>query len=258
MFEKHWLSPAAIMIFVFFALTGCFRAAVIPDESQAHHAYLGAAGNILAEETVRADAEIDLVIPQGHYPAKVILVLRRPSYLRLEILSPIGLPEYFIVATPENMRIFIPAQGKYYHGRPTAHNLFRFVRWPFNVEDAVMILTGGFPALDDAGTSYKMRKTENNTVIEAASTQHGSQVIEMIDGRPRQFIQKDQYGQQAYSVHYSYGDNAGRLPVNIVVRMADGITSLTVRYNETQVEKSYDLSIFTLPVPPGIKLIDLE
>lgn len=257
-FSKRGLRPATILLFVLFALNGCLRAAVSSDEAQARHAYLSAAGNILAEETVRADAEIDLVIPQGHYPANAILVLRRPCYLRLEILSPIGLPDYFIVAGPDNMRIFIPAQGKYYQGRPTAQNLYRFLNWPFNVEDAVMILTGGFPALDDADTSYKIWKTENNTIIEAASARYGSQAIELTDGRLRQFVRKDQYGQQLYSVHYKYGASEGRLPVNIIVKMADGITSLGVRYNEARIEKSDDLSIFNLPVPPGIKPVDLE
>ncbi len=257
-FGKRGPGPVTILFFVFLALTGCFRTAVSNNEAQARQAYLNAAGNILAEETVGAGAEIDLVIPQGHYPAKAILVLRRPCYLRLEILSPIGLPDYFIVADSDNMRIFIPAQGKYYQGRPTAQNLYRFVSWPFNVEDAVMIFTGGFPALDDADTSYKMRKTESNAAIEAASARYGSQVIELTDGRLRQFVRKDQYGQQVYSVHYTYGDRQARLPVHIVIKMADGITSLSVRYNEAHVEKSDDLSIFNLPVPPGIKPVDLE
>ncbi len=258
MFNKCELVLAVILLFGFFALTGCLRAAVSPDEAQARHAYLSAAGNILAEETVSAGAEIDMVMPQGHYPAKAILVLRRPSYLRLEILSPAGLPAYFIVASPDNMRIFIPARGKYYQGKPTAQNLFQFVRWPFDAEDMVMILSGGFPALDDADASYKVRKTENSALIEAVSVQHGSQLIELTDGRLRQFIRKDKYGQQVYSVNYKYGDRKDRLPVNIIVKMADGITSLSVRYNEAQVEKSDDLSIFNLPVPPGIKPVDLE
>jgi hypothetical protein len=40
--------------------------------------------------------------------------------------------------------------------------------------------------------------------------------------------------------------------------MADGITSISVKYSELKIEKAADLSVFELPVPAGVKLILLD
>ena len=257
-FGKSGLKAAAIIIFLLFAQSGCFyrQVTVSPDGLPARSAYLDASGNILEGEIFSARADIDVVTPQGHYPVKAVIILRRPSYLRLEILSTLGVPDYYIAADPESMRIFIPAQGKYYQGRPSAQKIFRFFYWPLSIEDTVMILSGGFPMIADA--SYKAQKTDNVTVVQAVSAQKGLQIIELDNGRLRQFIQKDRHGQRIYSVYYAYDGRQSRMPESIMIKMADGITSLRVRYNDPLVEKSDDLSFFNLPLPPGIKPVDLE
>ena len=48
------------------------------------------------------------------------------------------------------------------------------------------------------------------------------------------------------------------MPGSIVVTLADGITSMRVKYYEFKVEENNDLSVFNLPVPEGVKTILLN
>ena len=92
-------------------------------------------------DRIVATAQIDLMTAQGHYPVRAALILQKPSYLRLEMLPVIGTPDFFLTATPDDMRIFIPSQGEFYSGKPSAENLARFLPWALNIEDIVMILS---------------------------------------------------------------------------------------------------------------------
>jgi hypothetical protein len=40
--------------------------------------------------------------------------------------------------------------------------------------------------------------------------------------------------------------------------MGDGKTSLSVKYSDVKIEKSEDLSVFNLVIPPNVKSINLE
>jgi hypothetical protein len=100
-------------------------------------------------------AQIDLVTAQGHYPIRAAIILRKPSYIRLEMLPVIGTPDFFLAASPGEMTIFIPSQNEYYSGKPTAENLSRFLPWSFTLEEIVMILSSTYPPLDGTNVSYE-------------------------------------------------------------------------------------------------------
>jgi len=258
----HKVIKQAVLVFLFLFLAavnhGCVKSAIMPEDVQAQNLYIKALNAIQEEKMISALARIDLVTSHGHYPMRAVIILKRPCYLRLEILSPLGSPYYFLAATPDNISIFDPSQSKYYEGRPTAENLSRFLPGAFRIEEVVMVLSGAFPMMVNDDVSFKGHEEFNHFFVEVESLIGGSQVVEFGENnRLLKFAQKNHNGQEVYNVQYGEYEKEN-VPGSIVVTLADGITSMRVKYYEFKVEENNDLSVFNLPVPEGVKTILLN
>lgn len=213
------------------------------------------------DETYRivATTQIELTSAQGYYPIRAALILQRPSWLRLEMLPLIGTPDFFLTATPDEMRIFIPSRGEFYSGKPSAENLARFLPWAINIEDLVMILSGAFPRLSGKNVSYD-RYTEDGLMrVEMNAPASGSQTVWVEkNGRVAKLVRKGADGEEIYQVHYE--GNTPEIPVarRIIIKMADPATSVSVTYKDIHIEKATDMSIFELVVSSGSKTIQMD
>ena len=130
-------------------ICGCLQRATVPFDISSEDHLAAIAGVVTQDKTLSAIAQIDLVTKQGYHPVRAALAVKKPSYLRLELLPVIGTPEFFLTATPAAMSIFIPSRGEYYRGEPTGGNLSKFLSWNFSIEDMVMIFSGMYPNLPE-------------------------------------------------------------------------------------------------------------
>lgn len=236
---------------------GCVKSELRTDDGHSRNIYLAAGNKIKETEIISARAEIDLVTLSGHHKMKAVIILKRPAYLRLEIFSPLGIPEYYLVVTPENMRVFIPSKKIYYQGKPTADNLTQYIYLPLSIEDIVLIMSGSFPAINEEQAYYKSYKEADNLIVEAESPKSGSQIIKLKnDLKLLKFVQKDDLGQEEYNVQYGEYSEENGLPLSIVINLADGITSMRVKYNDAKIEENNDLSIFDLQIPKDTEPIN--
>lgn len=213
------------------------------------------------DETDRiiATTQIELTTAQGYYPIRAALILQRPSWLRLEMLPLIGTPDFFLTATPGEMRIFIPSRGEFYSGKPSAENLARFLPWAINMEDLVMILSGTCPRLPGKHVSSDRHAEDGLTRVEMNAPASESQTVWVEkNGRLVKLVRKGADGKEIYRVHYD--DYAPEIPIarRIIIKMADPATSASVTYKNINIEKATDMSIFELAVSSGIKTISLD
>lgn len=210
-------------------------------------------------DRIVATAQIDLMTVQGHYPVRAALILQKPSYLRLEMLPVIGTPDFFLTATPDDMRIFIPSQGAFYSGKPSAGNLARFLPGALNIEDMVMILSCTHPPLAGKNVSYASYEEAGLRRVDMKAPMGPSQTVWMEkNGRMVRLIRHGPDGSEIYSVQYEHYAPGSLFAEKITIQWADNVTSITVRYSDLKVEKATDLSIFELPAPVGIKIIQLD
>lgn len=215
--------------------------------------------NIRETDRIIATARVDISTAQGHYPVRTALILQRPSYLRLEIQPVIGTPDFFLSATPREMRIWIPSQGEFYVGKPSAENVARFLPWTLNLEDLVMILSGSFPRLDGANLSYGHSAEGGALRVDMKMTAGPSQMIWMENGgRLTRLIRYGSDGKEVYSVRYEDYAPGHALAGKILIQWVDNTMSTCVEYSDVNIEKTADLSVFTLPAPDGAKIIHLD
>ena len=210
-------------------------------------------------ERMVATARLDLTTAQGHYPIRAALILQKPSYFRLEALPVIGTPDFFLAATSDEMRIFIPSQGEFYAGKPSAENLARFLPWAFKIEDIVAIFSGDYPPLPGNKLSYESYIEDHLLRILMTTSAGASQTVwKNKNGTMAKLIRNGTDGKEIYRVLYEDYEPASRLPGKIIIEMADHITSVTTKFMDVKIEKATDLSVFELSVPAGIKIIKLD
>jgi outer membrane lipoprotein-sorting protein len=206
-----------------------------------------------------AVAQMDIVTRDGYYPAKAALIIKRPSSLRLELLPLIGVPDFFLVVTPEKMSVFIPSLGEFYGGRPTGSNMKKFLPWPIEIEDLIMIFTGTYPAFNEQDVFYQEYQENNLSRLDMKAPSGRSQIVWFGEkNKLLKLVRKDEQGCELYNVKYIYDKGDEAFPGKITISMADGITSLSVKYSDVKIEKTEDLSIFDLIMPADVKAISLE
>ncbi len=209
------------------------------------------------DEIFSAVALINLSHHNSFYPVKAVLVIKRPSYLRMELLPVIGVPDFFLSVSPEIMKIFIPSKGECYSGLPTVSNLNKFLPWQIDIEDMIMIFTGAYPSLKEEPVSYQMHHEDNLVRVEMKAPSGASQIIWIGENNKLfKLVRQDDTGENLYHVEYTYDNN--NFPEKIKINFADETVSLSIKYSDVKIEKRKDLSIFDLAIPDHVNEIILE
>lgn len=191
------------------------------------------------------------------YPAKAALVIKRPSYLRMELMPVIGVPDFFLSVSPEIMKIFIPSKGEFYSGLPTVSNLNKFLPWQIEIEDMIMIFTGAYPSLKEEHVSYQVHHEDHLVRVEMKAPSGASQIIWIGENNKLiKLVRQDDAGERLYNVEYAYDNN--NFPEKIKINFADETASLSIKYSDVKIEKRKDLSIFDLAIPDHVNEIILE
>lgn len=260
MSSKLILVPLIIFsLFLSCLICGCLQRTVINLDVPPGKNSTVKSDSLTEDKTLSTLAQIDLITKQGCQSLRAAMVIKKPSYLRLELLPVIGTPDFFLVATPVQMSIFIPSRDEFYRGKPTAANLAQFLSWNFNIEDIVMILSGAYPSLPQKDVSSRSYQEGNFLRIETKSKSGSSQIIWIGEkGRLSKYIRNDESGKEIYRVQYKDYEQGSSIAGKITISMADGVNSLSVKYSDLKIEPAADLSIFELPVPEGTKTIPLD
>jgi len=257
--KKSILPFMKFLLLLALLASGCMQQAVVYRDSPPKKILAAISSAIAENDILSTIAQIELVTIHGYYPARAVLIMKKPSYLRLELLPVIGTPDFFLAASPEKMSIFLPSKGEFYYGQPTSVNLERFLPWQFNIDDIVMIFAGTYPSLKDKFIDYQSYQEKNCLRIEMTAQSGCSQIIWVGENnRLLKLVRKDEYGKEIYNVKYDHYDKQSPVAGEITISMADGITSLSIKYSDIKIEKATELSIFNLQVPANVKTIPLD
>lgn len=211
------------------------------------------------DDVIRTIAHMELITPEKSFPVKTALTIKRPFYLRLEVIPLIGVPDFLLTVSPQRMKIFIPSKKACYSGRPTANNLKKFLPWPMDMEDMIMIFTGTYPALKENDVEYHVDHEANLLRLDMHTPNGVSQTMWVSeDNKLLRLVRKDEMGVELYHVQYTYDRDGGRFPEKIKIIMDDAAFSLSVKYSDVEMEQTTDLSIFDLYIPEGVNEMSLD
>jgi outer membrane lipoprotein-sorting protein len=78
------------------------------------------------------------------------------------------------------------------------------------------------------------------------------------NNRLLKFVSLNESDKEIYHINYEDYSLESPVPGRVTISMADGITSISVRYKELKIEKITTPAIFDLEIPADAKLILLE
>ena len=256
---RLFLCVAMGMLLPVSLMCGCAGQAFKRDAIPPEQTLLNLSRAVTQDERMTAAAHLDIMTPQGHYPARAAIILQKPSCLRLELLPVIGTPDFILTADAEALNIFIPSRGEFYKGLPSADNLARFLPWRFTIDDLVRILAGDTPALPESRifSARDAGETVDHLVMKATT---GVFQVVRFDARGRlaSVVRYGADGKPVYSIDYEEYKPSARLASRISIRLSDQTLALSVTYATFRIEKAADLSVFRLAPPAGIRIVEMD
>jgi hypothetical protein len=218
------------------------------------------------KDGVKAIARIEVNTPEGRYPLKAALVLKRPSSLRLETIPVIGTADLFLTVHDNVLKVFMPQNGKFYIGKATTRNLAHFIpvaATVLSIEDMTSILLGMHPEIrgktitldgSSEGSLYRIDILSENRKIQSLWVEpeedHLVRVDLFADNNSRlfsaRFIGRDRIENMTMpeNVTIAYGDNDK--------------PDIIIRYVDIWPAKGIDATIFDLKPPPGVIPISMD
>ncbi|ABA89112.1 hypothetical protein Pcar_1871 [Syntrophotalea carbinolica DSM 2380] len=81
------------------------------------------------------------------HAVKQVLLVRRPDFLRAEVLGLFGQPVLTVTAADDRLSALVPGESKFYTGPASSANLYRLVRLPLALEELVPFIFYDVPLL---------------------------------------------------------------------------------------------------------------
>jgi outer membrane lipoprotein-sorting protein len=217
-------------------------------------------------DTLRGQARISVSSTKDNYRATEIVFSKKPSFLRLETIGPIGETLLFLTTDLKRVFIYSPMENRFYTGLASKKNLSLLIPLPFRAAEIVGLLQGrmDLTSYSAKGMTFDgLAGTYEITVLpEEPAT--GMAVL-TIDGRTFSILEMRLYdADNNLIVDGAFDDfteiGGGTLPMTLSYKVPDEGTFVTVgiTYNDIEVDTPVDDSRFSLEPPRGVQEIDLD
>jgi outer membrane lipoprotein-sorting protein len=237
--------------------TGCVRQPLLFPDAKDPRLSGGFAAAFGTNDLVRAAAEIDVEQAGSYHTARAALLLKKPSYLRLEILSVMGITGLCVITAPEKMTVYLPSKNEFYSGAPSRQNIGKFLPLPLDAEEIVQVLIGSIPGLTDEGVQRRLEQENDVWRLEMNRPAGVSQTAFFNHKGLIRLTRSGEDPKQWLSVDYFYENAAESMPSKIVFTTADG-GRVRITYTDVGIEKTDDVSMFDMNIPADATVIDLN
>jgi hypothetical protein len=217
-------------------------------------------------DTLKAIAHIEVNTPEGRYPLKVAVLVKRPSSLRLEVIPFIGPPDLLLTVYDDLLKVFLLQKGEFYVGKATTKNLSYF--FPFStaglqIEGMTSILLGTHPKIQETAITLNGSSDGSLYRIDILSENRRIQTL-WVDTEKYNLVKVDLFSgdnSRLYSARFMGHNSKASVTIPqevIVVPGGDEKRIVIIRYSDVQIEKGVDTELFKLQPPPGITPIYLD
>ena len=207
-------------------------------------------------------AKIKVESPDEKFSVKELVIAKRPGFLRLETLNPLGHPGFFAVTDGKELFLFYPSENKFYHGIASRENLSRFIPLNINLEEMVSIMLGNIPLIDYDAEQIDCQ-AEGDFYVLRLSSEDGrfKQMLEVSISKQK-VVESKTYEEEALILAVKYGRYESMegefFPKDISISMPHDKTKVNVRYKKIVFFSEINSAEFRLIPPQGVEVISLE
>ena len=199
-------------------------------------------------------AQVSVSSPGKSFHGQQVLFARRPGFLRVESLSPLGNPLLYLVTDGTEIRLYNPEENRYYRGDYRAGSLSFALPMELHPSEVVNFLLGGGPLADPEKISLRPDSSEGLWVLELHSPSRG--FTETLWVHPQLFhILRADLRRSALSYRLSFSDfrrvKDMLFPHRMRLSSEDSRTRISVGFPEVELNPDWKAQDFSLPVPQG-------
>ncbi len=200
------------------------------------------------------------------YQAKNTLVMKKPSFFRLEILNPMGMATTLLISDGSTFFLYYPEAGEYLHGSTTRENFRKIVGIGLDGEELLLVWMGQFLS----HSSYQVTRVEwhpKSVLIRVIARSQSAplEAVYWIDPIKERLLRGSisdlSTGKNLFNVEYSHFIELGgrEVPGRVTVFLVKERVKLTL--NATKVNCNLTViesSAFRFVPPAGARKVLLE
>jgi outer membrane lipoprotein-sorting protein len=217
-------------------------------------------------DTLRGQADIRVSSLAENYRVTEFIFSKRPSYLRLETLGPLGETLLFLATDLKKVFIYSPTENRYYVGLASKKNLSLLVPLPFKAADIVELLQGRVDLARYDPVSMSFDELAGIYEMKVAPREPGRGIAYIVvDARTFSILAMRLYDDDnnliidgTFDDFSPAGDKT--LPTSISYKVPDEgrFVKIAIEYDSVEVNTPIDDSRFVIDPPRGVQEIDLD
>jgi outer membrane lipoprotein-sorting protein len=257
------LGRLLLVLGVPFLLSACATLPILPPETRPPEEILQeVSARRRALQGLKGLAQVKVSSEGKSVKSQQVLFARRPGFLRVESLSPLGTPLLYVVTDGKTLRLYHPGENRYYQGSYRGSSPSLGLPPDLTPEEVVAFLLGGLPPGEYEKASSWADRKEGLWVLDLLSPSRGESQILWV--HPEHFsILRGEFNSPRFSYRVSFGDfrqtNGILFPRNMVLTSADPPTRISVEFQELELNPPHwQDQDFLLPVPRGAEVHPLR
>gem|GEM_PF-278905 len=208
--------------------------------------------------SVKGEARLRVSSPRRGGTLNLFVAVAEPDNLHLEALNFFGKPQSILVSSRMRFELLDSDAGKYFRGPASQENLSRFMPVVVPVPELVMMLLGRAPRIIASSASLTLDASSRSYILRLSS--NGVEQTLWVDPASHRVIRSQMRGRIAYELSFDDFVDAASTQYprksTLVVPSAD--SRLELKYRDLEVNPRLDSSLFELPPPPGVAIIELD
>ena len=254
-----------LCLFLLLLLCACATLPVLPPETPSAESLLQQINaRWQALQGLKGLAQVRVSLPQKNFSTHEVFLVHRPAFLRMELLGPLGTPQFYLVTDGRDLKVYNPGENRYYHGQATADHLFAalpFIPLPLKPEEAVALLLGGLPVSNWETVSIGRDQQEPRWILDLTSASLGESQRLWIHPQSFQILRAELH-RPGLSAHLTFSDfreiKGVLFPQRIQFTATEPQVQISIAYEEPELNPPWEEQMFQLPVPRGATVIPLK
>ncbi|MEW6615477.1 MAG: DUF4292 domain-containing protein [Thermodesulfobacteriota bacterium] len=215
-------------------------------------------------------AKVTITNADKNYHLKEVIIVQKPSSLRMETLGFFGQPLFFLTAKDNHLSILSLSENKLYKGELTPENLSIVFPLYLKSKDLFSILLGSTPLIDHIDMDIGIVQEENLYLVRAF--QQGGITRQSIWVEPLNFsiIKSEIYDSSGNSLLKVKFDNYKTIngllfPMSTTILLPSGRgtmrhapTKIEIDYSDLEINTGINRNSFDLDAPPGVTIVYLD
>ena len=203
-------------------------------------------------------AQVKVSSPGKSFSNQQVLFARRPGFLRVESLSPLGTPLLYLVTDGKEIRLYNPEENKYYQGGWRAGSLSFALPLALPPEEVVLFLLGGVPLTEQETISLRPEPKEGLWILDLRSPARSE--AQTLWVHPQSFyILRADLKRPGLSYQLSYFDfrrvKEILFPHQMRLFAEDQKLRISAEFPEVDLNPEWEDQDFSLPVPRGATVL---